>query len=147
MNTLVNLDSLEEAEFYPVSTGTHGPISWSPKMAFDLAMGDEDPNDVMGRYDLSLAEYQRILSHPAFRMEVNGHMKDVREKGVTFKAKARIQAEEYLRVVDDMITDPEVGNTTKLDAIKSVVKWAELDSAPAAAGGPTAPQFNIQINL
>jgi hypothetical protein len=147
---LISLDSVEyeDAGFYPLTPvqPLHCALEWSPRMAFDIAMGDNDES-VRQRYNLDYEVYERILAHPAFRKEVDTLVREVREKGVTFKAKARIQAEEYLEVVNDMVADPAVANTLKLDAIKSVVKWAEYDAPSANGPGGSAPQFNIQINL
>lgn len=127
----------------------HAPPVWSPRMAFDMAMGEEDTDVLCERYALGEEAFNRILAHPAFRKEVSAFMKDVRENGVTFKAKVRAQAEEYLEVVDEIVNNPLAGASLRLDAIKSVVKWAGLDGAAAAGGngGAHMPQFNIQINL
>lgn len=125
-----------------------GPVSWSPKMAFDMAMGACDA-ELQERYELESDEYLRIVQHPAFRQEVNEYIQDVRKNGVTFKAKARLQAEEYLAVVDSIVMNPLINPTTRLDAVKSMVKWGELEpvAASAASSGHAQPAFNIQINL
>jgi hypothetical protein len=143
----LELEQQEDGPFGLVLS--HAPPTWSPRMAFDIAMGEEDPEVLRERYALDEEAFDRIVAHPAFRKEVSQFMKDVRENGVTFKAKVRAQAEEYLEVVDELITDPLVGASLKLDAIKSVVKWAGLDggSSSAAAAAANGPQFNIQINL
>lgn len=128
----------------------HAPPVWSPRMAFDMAMGEEDAEVLRERYALDEEAFNRILAHPAFRKEVSSFMKEVRENGVTFKAKVRAQAEEYLEVVDEIVNNPLAGASLRLDAIKSVVKWAGLDgsgSGSAAGAGANSPQFNIQINL
>lgn len=124
-----------------------GPVSWSPRLPFDMAMGDEDSN-IQVRYELSDEEYQRILAHPVFRREVSEYIREIREKGVTFKAKAKLQAEEYLLELDEIATNRALSPGTRLDAIKFVVRCAELDGgANAAQAGNSMPQINVQINL
>ena len=62
-----------------------------------------------------------------------GMVTAVRKNGVTFRAKARLQAEEYLAVVDRIVTNDLINPSTRLDAIKSMVKWGELEPTPQAA--------------
>ena len=73
-------------------------------------------------------------------------MRDVRENGASFRAKARIQAESYLPVVDDMIWDKEIAPSTRLDAVKSVVRWGDLEpKEKKEQAQQTQPQINVQI--
>lgn len=149
METLFDFDTLELEPEEPSNATLavlSGPVSWSPRIAFEVAMGESD-TDILVRHNLTAEEYQRIVSHPAFRKEVSTYIQDIRDNGVSFKAKARIQAEEYLEVVDTIVNNPELGASTRMDAIKSVVKWAGLETQPVAQGAGAQPQFNIQINL
>lgn len=119
---------------------------WPPKMTFDLALGDS-PETVCERYQITPEQYDRYIYHPAFRREVSEHQREIRENGVTFKEKAKVQAEMYLQDLDDLVTDTRVSPAVRLDAIKSVVKWAGFEPTKDANQTTNVPQFNIQINL
>ena len=65
--------------------------------------------------------------------EVDTHRKTVVNEGITFRLKAKLQAETYLQNVDELIHDPDTSPAVRLDAIKSVVKWAQYEGDDKAA--------------
>ena len=75
-------------------------------------------------------------------------MRDIRENGLSFVAKAKVQAETYLSVLDALVHDPNVAPSTRLDAIKSAVTWGRLLPKEEKSGGITsASQININISF
>jgi len=122
------------------------PSPWNPRLPFDIALGEEI-QVLCDRYLMTEEELDALKYLPSFRHEVAKQEKDIRENGVTFKAKARVQAELYLETLDELVNNHSVSPATRLDAIKSVVKWGGLEPLAAAAGQSSIPTFNIQINL
>lgn len=110
---------------------------WPARLSFDLAMGESD-DSICEIYGLGAYELKRIKENGAFRREVAEHKREIQEHGVTFRAKARLQAEEYLLNIDDLVQSPDVPASVKLEAIKSVVRWGGLDPGPSnkPEGGP-----------
>ena len=91
-----------------------------------------------------LLEFNR---DPLFLKRVEHFRSEVQEKGITFKMKARAQAEELLTTSWALIHSPDVSAAVKADLIKSTVKWAGLEpkndiSDTGASGG-----VRISINL
>lgn len=119
-------------------------VKWPPKLAFDMAMG-ESYDTLKTTYELSDLEFERIKLNPAFRREVAAHEAEIREHGVTFKTKAKIQAEMYLEALHDIIEDPLAPASVKLDAIKAVVKWAEYEPKPVPATSITNNNNNNNL--
>lgn len=149
LNSIGPVDQLPDYDYVAQALVLQDPNTapWPPKLAFDIAMGG-DPSDLKVMYELSEDEYFRIINHPAFRREVSEHAKEIRENGVSFRTKAKIFAETYLAEVDSIVANNEIAATTRLDAIKSVVKWAGLEPQVSREGAnSSSPQFNIQINL
>lgn len=123
---------------------------WSDRLAFDVALtleGSGEPlEDVMKRHDIQATDMLRFKADPVFLKRVDEYRSEVREKGLTFKLKARAQAEELLTTSWLLIHDPAVSPAVKADLIKSTVKWAGLepkDEGAVAAGGGV----QIMINL
>jgi hypothetical protein len=135
--------SLNENSKLPIKTAPCVAIDWPPKLAMDLALGDTHDH-VIEVYGLTADQLDSILHNPAFRREVAKHEREIRENGVSFKQKARVQAEEYLIEIHNLINDPLVPPSVKLDAIKSVTKWAGLEPAPEKA--QTQNVTNVQVN-
>jgi hypothetical protein len=78
---------------------------------------------------------------------VESFREEVRTKGLTFRVKARAQAEELLKTSWILIHDPIVSPAVKADLIKSTVKWAGLDTTPAGENANSAGGVTITINL
>jgi len=124
---------------------------WSDRLAFDVALtlegSGETMQEVMGRHSLSASELLQFRQDPVFLKKVEHYRDEVREKGMTFRLKARAQAEELLTTSYLLIHDPGVSPSVKADLIKSTVKWAGLepkndDNSEGSAGG-----VRITINL
>ena len=122
------------------------PNKWDPRLLLDLVIAVDTLEDILDRYGLTMEEYNLLSSNVVFRRELASIMRDVRENGASFRAKARIQAESYLPVVDDLIYDPEVAPSTRLDAVKSVVRWGDLEpKEKKVQEQQVQPQINVQI--
>lgn len=124
---------------------------WNDRLAFDIALtleGSGEPiGDVVKRHRIEPADLLDFKQDPVFLRKVDHYRAEIRDKGITFKLKARAQAEELLTTSWLLIHDPAVSPAVKADLIKSTVKWAGLepkDATPADAGGGGV---RITINL
>ena len=142
----VTSEDVLDALNLPVRQATPAPFPWHPRLTFDIAM-KEDQQILCDRYSLRLEDLEALYYIAAFRREIADHQKLIREEGVTFRQKAKVQAEMYLEVLDDIVNNADVSAATRLDAIKSVVKWGDLEPKVDKAAQSAMPQFNIQINL
>lgn len=124
---------------------------WSDRLAFDVALtlegSGETLQEVMGRHSIDANDLITFKRDPVFLKKVEAYREEVREKGMTFRLKARAQAEELLTTSYLLIHDPGVSPSVKADLIKSTVKWAGLepkndDNSEGSAGG-----VRITINL
>jgi len=121
---------------------------WDPRLILDLALGVEDLDTVLPRYNLTFDDYETLAHSPIFRRELALTIRDVRENGLPFKAKARVQAEAYLEVLDELVYSDGTPASTRLEAIKSTVAWGGLipkESKEENAGNAT--NINVQINF
>ena len=124
---------------------------WSDRLAFDVALtlegSGETLQEVMTRHSIGASDIVSFNADPVFLKKVEQYREDIRDKGMTFKLKARAQAEELLTTSWLLIHDPSVSAAVKADLIKSTVKWADLepkgDDAQAGGGGGV----KITINL
>jgi hypothetical protein len=124
---------------------------WNDRLAFDVALtlegSGETLQEVMVRHNIDANAILVFNADPVFLKKVESYRTEIRDKGLTFKLKARAQAEELLTTSWLLIHDPAVSPAVKADLIKSTVKWAGLepkDAGPADAGGGGV---RITINL
>lgn len=126
---------------------------WSDRLAMDIALmlekSGESLDDVMLRHKITVDDIVRYNGDKVFLKKVQHLRTEIRENGMTFKLKARAQAEELLTTSWTLIHSPEVSASVKADLIKSTVKWGGLEPKPDAnsvdAGGGGG--VNITINL
>lgn len=125
---------------------------WSDRLAFDTALmlegSGETLDEVKTRHGISTEDILVFNKDPIFLKKVISYRDEIREKGMTFKLKARAQAEELLTTSWTLIHNPDVSAAVKADLIKSTVKWGGLepknnDVVQEGAGGGV----KITINL
>lgn len=132
----------------------HLPLNhtkWNDRLAFDVALtlegSGETLQEIMGRHNITANEILVFKQDPIFLKKVEHYRNEVRDKGLTFKLKARAQAEELLTTSWLLIHDPAVSPAVKADLIKSTVKWAGLEPKNDAVVEGGAGGVKITINL
>lgn len=124
---------------------------WTDRFALDLALlmegSGEKLDELLERHEYDASDMLLFKSDPIFLQKLAALREEVRTKGLTFRVKARAQAEELLRTSWTLIHDPIVSPAVKADLIKSTVKWAGLDTGPANVDAGAAGGVTITINL
>lgn len=117
-------------------------------VALALEGSGETVPELLARHHITPEELVKFNEDPVFLKKVGELREEVREKGMTFRLKAKAQAEELLTTSWTLIHSPEVSAAVKADLIKSTVKWADLEPQRNALieGGGTGG-VTIQINL
>ncbi len=96
-------------------------------MAFELALGLDSPEVICERYEVSTEEFLKLRQQPAFMKQVVDYRAEIKDKGLTFRNKAKIMAEDLLTNAYDMINNPGVPANVKADLIKWVGKMADYE--------------------
>jgi len=124
---------------------------WSDRLAFDVALtlegSGESLQEIMTRHSLGPNDILTFNSDPVFLKKVDHYRSEIRDKGMTFRLKARAQAEELLTTSWLLIHDPLVSPAVKADLIKSTVKWANLEPKGNESAGESTGGVSITINL
>lgn len=132
-----------------LSQPTVNPNRWDPRLVLDLAVGIDGLPEILDRYDLTQHEYELLSKTQAFRRELALTIRDVRENGVPFASKARVQAEAYLEVLDRMVHDDSTPSSVRLECIRSTVAWGRLEPTKddKKGGDQNAQQINVNISF
>ena len=123
---------------------------WSNRLAFDIALALEGSGvvvaDILVDHHKTSSDLTTYALDPVFGKTVENYRQEIRDKGLTFKLKARTQAEELLMTSWDLIHSNDTSAAVKADLIKSIVKWAGYepkgDVTMDTGGG-----VSININL
>ena len=124
---------------------------WNDRLAFDVALtlegSGETLQEIVGRHRITTGDVLAFNADPIFLKKVEHYRTEVREKGLTFKLKARAQAEELLTTSWLLIHDAAVSPAVKADLIKSTIKWAGLEPKDAGPQDQGTGGVKITINL
>lgn len=124
---------------------------WNDRLAFDVALtlegSGESINEIIARHRIQPADILAFNQDPVFLRKVDHYRGEVREKGLTFRLKARAQAEELLTTSWCLIHDASVSPAVKADLIKSTVRWAALEPKDSVDTGGGGTGVKITINL
>ena len=92
---------------------------WSDRLAFDVALALEGSGETMDeikdRHGITASDLLVFNNDKIFLKAVENYRGEVREKGLTFKLKARAQAEELLETSWLSIHSPDVSAAVKAD--------------------------------
>jgi hypothetical protein len=124
-------------------------LAWPPTFAIEVAMHTGTPKEICEEYNISREEWEQIKVHPAFIAEVAGVMEALREEGLDFKMRAKLQAVDLLRTSWAMIHSKgdEVPASVKADLIKATIRWAGYDQKATGGGDDNRTAFQINIKL
>jgi len=124
---------------------------WSDRLAFDVALtlegSGETLDEIKQRHHITAASLMTFTKDKVFLKKVEHYRGEIRDKGMTFKLKARAQAEELLTTSWGLIHSPEVSPAVKADLIKSTVKWAGLEAKADEGNGGAGGGVKININF
>ena len=124
---------------------------WSDRLAFDVALALEGSGEALDeikqRHRITSTDLLVFNKDPVFLKKVEHYRDEVREKGLTFKLKARAQAEELLTTSWQLIHSADVSAAVKADLIKSTVKWAGLETKTDEGNTGAAGGVKININF
>jgi hypothetical protein len=124
---------------------------WSDRLSFDIALtlegSGETLQEVITRHKIAASDIINFNADPVFLKKVEHYRGEIQEKGLTFKLKARAQAEELLTTSWMLIHDPAVSPAVKADLIKSTVKWGGLEPKTEVGTEGGTGGVRITINL
>lgn len=124
---------------------------WTDRLCLDIALrlegSGEDLSEIMLRHNILTTDLLKFNKDKLFRDKVSNFRNEVRDKGITFKLKARTQAEELLKTSWMLIHSAETSAAVKADLIKSTVKWAGLEPKELGTSDGDGGGVRITINL
>lgn len=113
------------------------------RLACELALGMDDPESVFAAYQIDPDAAADLLEHPQFLAILQRVGTEIRENGLSFRQKARAQADDLLAHSYEIATDPHASAAVRADLIKWTAKMAGHEPPPpkdvgaSSAGGLT----------
>lgn len=124
-------------------------VAWSNTLPIELALKMSTPAELRDHYGYTPEEWDALRSNPVFIAELAASCELVKQDGMSFRLKAKLQAEELLNTGWRLIHAPtsEVPAAVKERLMATVYRMAGYDSkADGVAPGGNAG-LAIQINF
>ena len=137
LTTQLNPNDPAEIEVYP------------PQLPLEVAMRTASVKELCEAYHLSKDQWDALRVNPMFVRDVMYWADNLKKEGSTFKAKARLQAEELLKTSWQLIHshNDDVSPNVKADLIKFTVRAAGLDGSKDQVNNTQQNALSININL
>ena len=110
----------------------------------ELALAEDTPQNICKAYAIDKATFAKILTNPVFQKAYIDAQKMLQQEGMSYRMKARMQAEELLKTSWLLIHSDLTPASVKADLIKHTAKVAGLEPKE---GGAVAVPLQININL
>jgi len=124
-----------------------GTMSFDPRLAYEIALDIEDPVTVFARYNYEEDAAVALLNDSVFKKTVANYRNEIQTSGISFKLKAKIQAEDLLTHSYQLATDPDVPAAVRADMIKWTAKMAGHEPSTKESGGGGGGTFALNITF
>lgn len=109
-------------------------LTFDPRLAYELALGIDDAHEIFPRYNFTREQAIVLCSKAVFIATVKEYKAYINANGLSFKVKARMQAEDLLTHSYEMATDTDTPAAVRADLIKWTAKMGELEPKTATDG-------------
>lgn len=123
-------------------------LAWPTTLPIELALKTASPAELRDHYGYSDEEWAALRANPVFLAELAAACELVKQEGMSFKLKARLQSEALLETSWRLIHAPhsEVPAAVKSRLMEATWRMAGFDSKDTNAPGGSAG-LAIQINF
>ena len=132
-----------------VTTKPHDPslLGFPPMLPVELAMHLDTAPAVCEAYGVSKEQFLELVDDPLFVAAYQNAVDELRKDGMSFRIKAKLQAEALLAQSWKLIHSTDTPTTVKADLIKATVRWAGYEPKGDSNGAGVGSAFQININL
>ncbi|MHB0965290.1 MAG: hypothetical protein ACYC36_02440 [Bellilinea sp.] len=131
----------------PINPHDPAQLGYPATFPIEIAMRTSGTRSICEAYGITEEEWNLIRHDPTFLSDLQRAVDMLKEEGMSFKLKARLQSEELLKTSWRMIHHPDTPPNVKADLIKSTARWAGFDTPTAVQQGSGGSGFSISINF
>lgn len=149
----VDLDDLnlpaETSSVQGSMSGTRDPATFGfpPTLPVEIALKTAPVKDICAAYGISKEQWDILRHDPRFKQQLKKAMDELEaDGGMSFRLKARMQAEQLLQTSWTLIHSPLAPPAVKADLIKFTIRAAGLDQSKEQKD-QAVPPMSININL
>ncbi len=122
-------------------------MTYDPRLAYELALEMDQPLEIFSRYGFDESGARDMLKFKPFVTTIKKYKEEILEHGISFKMKAKIQAEDLLTHSYAMAVDPNTPPAVRASLITWTTKVAGLEPTPSKDSGSGAGAFQLNISF
>lgn len=130
----------------PLNPANPSEIGYPPTVPVEVALQTAPDDQIREAYGYTPLQWSALKRSDQFKRDLKETRDMLRTEGMSFRAKARLQAEELLATSWRMIHDNAMPATVRADLLKFTVRAAGLE-AKSQEGQTGVTPLQIQINL
>lgn len=120
---------------------------WTPQLVLEDALALWDDEELCTRYAMTLGELTAVRQLAPYRRAVEQARQEITSQGLTFKHKARLQAETFLDShVPAWLGDADTPLKDRVALLTKLVEWGELEPKKEVANAAGAG-FVFVLNM
>jgi hypothetical protein len=131
----------------PINPADPARLGYPPTLPVEIAMRTSSTRAVCESYDITEDEWELIRHDSTFLADLQRTVDMLKEEGMSFRMKAKLQSEELLKTSWRMIHNPNTPPSVAADLIKSTARWAQYDVPPSQQVVTAGSGFSININF
>jgi hypothetical protein len=121
-------------------------LGFPPLLPMELALHTASVPEICASYEVTKEEFLVLIEDPLFVQAYAAAKEALARDGMSFKTKAKLQAEKLLEKSWSLIHSDNTPSAVKADLIKSTVRWAGYEpKGDNALGNGSAFQININL--
>lgn len=117
------------------------------RLAVELALKLDDSETIFARHGYSPQAALELIETPAFSALLAKAAEEVRTSGMSFRAKARVMAEDLLQHGYEIATDEQASAAVRADLIQWMARVADLEPAPKTKDGGAAGGGGLHLSI
>ena len=123
-------------------------LGYPPMLPVELALHDRPVQEVCASYGVDIERWRALTMDQVFVEDLKARVLELKRDGMSFRLKARLQAEHLLNKSWQIIHDPRTPFAVKADLIKHTVRVAGYDaSKDQGIGVQQNAALQIVLNL
>jgi hypothetical protein len=158
MNTSLDLDDIDDmlpsrmlAEpsraITPRAPSDPARLGYPPTFPIEIALRTSGTRQICEEYGIDEDEWDLIRVEPLFLEDLRRALDMLKQEGMSFKVKARLQSEEILKTNWRLVHDASTPPAVRAQQINSIVRWAGYDTPSKENNGVSGSGFQININF
>jgi len=130
----------------PLAPSDPACIGYPPTFPIEIALRSAPLQSICEAYGIDREEWDHIRTDVLFLRDLKAAMDMVAKEGMSFKLKAKLQAEELLKTSWRLIHADDAPPAIRAQLIQATMRWAGYDQ-PKEVGVVAGAGFAININF